>query len=114
MGWRQIGNGLYYYQSRRVGGRVVSEYVGRGEIAALISATESGFRREREAELAERRTEREEFDRRESDIREWFARTERLAELALAMAGYHKHRGQWRRRRHGEPCESEAAPESGV
>jgi hypothetical protein len=35
MGWKQIGNHLYYYRSRLEGSRVVSEYVGTGESAWL-------------------------------------------------------------------------------
>ena len=42
MGWEQRGNNLYYYRKVRVGSRVKSTYVGRGEIAHLISQFQTG------------------------------------------------------------------------
>src|SRR5688500_7915873 len=41
MGWEQTGNHEYYYRKQREGSRVRSIYVGRGEIAHMISNFES-------------------------------------------------------------------------
>ena len=35
------------------------------------------------------------------EVADWFERMESLADGALLATGFHKHRGQWRRRRHG-------------
>ncbi len=37
MAWESRGNGSYYYRKQRIGGRVVSEYVGQGEVAGLVA-----------------------------------------------------------------------------
>ena len=103
MGWERRGTGQYYYRKRRIGSRVVSEYVGAGDFAIFASMLDEEEREERrlqrEAEMAQRR-----------DTEVMTARVSRLADLlglaadaALEQAGYHKHKGQWRRRRHGRP-----------
>src|SRR4051794_3897126 len=101
MGWRQIGNHSYYYRTRRRGGRVVSEYLGRVEAAGLIAQLEALDRQEREAERERSRAEREQAEREDAEIRAWFDRVQAVADAALYAAGYHKRKGQWRRRRHG-------------
>ena len=37
MAWEARGNKSYYYRKRRIGRRVVSEYVGSSETAELIA-----------------------------------------------------------------------------
>jgi hypothetical protein len=44
MAWEQRGGRPYYYQSRRVNGRVVKEYVGAGPYAALQAHVEKSNR----------------------------------------------------------------------
>src|SRR3954454_3977837 len=102
MAWKRIGNHSYYYRSRRVGGRVVSDYVGRGEVATLMAQVTELDRLERDERREEEQDEREAAEREEMRFAEWFAAVEDLANGALMAAGFHKHRGQWRRRRHGE------------
>jgi predicted negative regulator of RcsB-dependent stress response len=41
MGWEQRGNNRYFYRKERDGSQVKSVYVGRGEIAHMISQFES-------------------------------------------------------------------------
>ena len=41
MGWERRGNHEYYYRKEREGSRVKSTYVGRGEMAHMISNFES-------------------------------------------------------------------------
>lgn len=48
MGWEQRGNGEYYYRKARRGGRVVSEYVGRGDFASLAALLDEERREERQ------------------------------------------------------------------
>ena len=42
MGWETRGNGTYYYRKVRRGGRVCSEYVGRGLVADMLADIDGG------------------------------------------------------------------------
>jgi hypothetical protein len=105
MGWeKRKRGGLYYTRSKKVGGRVVREYIGggiRGHVAALRDAEE---RRRREDEAA---LWREECDRLEAliaPVEQLCEATETLSRAALLAAGFERHqRGEWRRKR--EPRE---------
>lgn len=99
MGWKRIGNHAYFYRSRRAGGRVVSEYVGRGELGALCAHFDHLDRQERARQRAGGKAEREAAGREEQAIRVWFATVEAVAAGAMLSAGFHKHHGQWRRER---------------
>ena len=101
MAWETRSRGTRHYtRSRRVGGRVVREYVGRG---AIGEAAEREDRARRAARIAERvaHQRRQEEDRQLRDLVlgvERHAAT--LVAITLVAAGYHRPtRGQWRRRR---------------
>jgi hypothetical protein len=64
-----------------------------------MALTIAADRQEREAERRERRAEREESDAEERAISDWFDGVQAVADAAMVAAGYHKHKGQWRRRR---------------
>ena len=101
MGWekRQRG-GLYYTRSRRVGGRVVREYLGTGPLAEALAQQDAEARaRRRERTVAERRA-RKADDELEALVDELSAGVDTLAQACLLLAGYRRHhRGDWRRRR---------------
>jgi hypothetical protein len=97
MGWKRIGNHSYFYRSRREGGRVVSDYCGRGELGTLTALLIQLDRQEREEERAELAA----AEREERAIRRWFEAVEAVATGAMLAAGFHKHRRQWRRKRDG-------------
>ena len=42
MSWEQRGNRRYYFRKRRQAGRVVSEYVGAGELAVAAATLAPG------------------------------------------------------------------------
>ena len=92
--------GPYYTRSRRVDGRVVREYVGRGPLADIIAQADEA---EREAHRLQRRREREQMeqDRRlDETFSTYSAGVDELLRSALEAAGYHQHkRGEWRRAR---------------
>jgi len=98
MGWETRRNGRrYYYRKRRIGGRVVSEYLGCG--AEAIAA---------ELELAESLGKRMALRKLVDDGRPLDEQLEDHAKLIFAEVenrliehGYHKHRGQWRKKRGG-------------
>ena len=99
MGW-EIRNGRpHYYQKKRSGRKVISQYVGSGEVAHLISQLDALHAEEeackRSLELAER-ARQDEMDAR---IDEVGTIIETLTQGALLASGYHMHRRQWRRQR---------------
>ena len=101
MAWekRQRG-GHYYTRSKRVGGRVVREYVGTGRIGELAAAADARERAKRAAEAEAWRTERVEMAATDELVREFDALVSLLTRGTLIAAGYHRHhRGEWRRRR---------------
>jgi hypothetical protein len=101
MGWKRTGNHSYFYRSRREGGRVVSEYIGRGEVTSLCTQLDQIDRQERDERRAEEQAEREAAEREEREIAAWFDGIEAVAVGAMLAAGFHKHHGQRRRRRNG-------------
>ncbi len=101
----------YWYRSKRESGRVVREYIGRGEWCASLATLE-----DLDARRAgdERRRQREARARLEAQVLAveaagglagavWTV-AEGAARAALEGAGYHLHaRGQWRKRRASPP-----------
>ena len=99
MGWEQRGTHRYYYRKRRVGARVVSQYVGAGALAALVASLDT---LDRCGEAAERAAAREvsrpmeEADQALTDLAGALAARTRAV---LLLNDYHPHQGQWRRTR---------------
>jgi len=89
----------YWYQSRREGNRVISEYIGSGpfaaDLAALSNLTAEMRRHERWEEQRAIDADRE-IDRQIDEIN---GLIRMLTAVELMAKGYHTHKGQWRRRR---------------
>ena len=98
MGWERRGRGRYYYHKRRIGGRVVSEYVGAGEHGAAAATRDTLARTERERMRQEQIRERERFLALEQAGSEAEEQVRMVTRAWLLAAGYHTHKGQWRRR----------------
>jgi hypothetical protein len=85
-----------------VGGRVVKEYVGTGELAELLERLEE---EQRAQERARRRLERAQVAAvldGEDEVRELARVVTAEVHSLLRAAGFHRHhRGDWRRRRVG-------------
>jgi len=100
MAWEQRrGAGPYYTRSRRVNGRVVRQYFGRGalaELAAYEDAEARAARRDEKDRWAEQRASHEGV---RAALLALASQLAALTSKALSEAGYHEHRGQWRRRR---------------
>ncbi len=99
MAMESRGGHQYYYRKRRVNGRVVSEYVGKGELAALLAKLDNQERRARERKRkadARQRAEDAAIDKRLAEL-EHSIRT--ITGAVLIAEGYHMHKGQWRRKR---------------
>jgi hypothetical protein len=56
-------------------------------------------RLERAADREELREQREEFMAEETAVSEWFDGVQAVADAAMIAAGFHQHKGQWRRKR---------------
>jgi hypothetical protein len=102
MAWheKQRGpKGGYYYRSKRVNGRSVKVYVGRGpdaELAARLDERERQDRRtEREVQLAEQVR----LAAADLALQEARVLADLLVRATLILRGYHLHRDEWRRRR---------------
>lgn len=97
MAWDRRG---YYYQSRKVAGRVQREYFGRGPLADLTAEMDYVQRLRRKAEREAREAERARADCLDDLMQEVNEVTDLVAEAVLVASGYHQHkRGEWRRRR---------------
>jgi hypothetical protein len=99
VGWKTINGRRYFYKSEREGVRVKTTYLGAGESGLLISLLESEDRELRDAEHKQRRAELEESELEEKSIGDWFDGILAVADAAMIAAGFHKHKGQGRRRR---------------
>lgn len=96
MGWEK---GRYYTRSRKVNGRVVREYVGGGEDGALAAQLDALERQRRESERASWWREKEEMEAFDAMVAKVSETADIIAEAVMIAAGFHCHRGEWRRRR---------------
>jgi hypothetical protein len=93
-------DGVYFYRSRREGGRVISEYLGAGAVGAAAARREEERRAEDLAERDRDRAAREEARQLEETLHDLARVSDELVAETLTTAGYHRHhRGEWRRRR---------------
>jgi hypothetical protein len=100
MAWERRERGRRYYtRSRRVEGRVVREYVGGGALGELAACTDAEERERREAEASRERAEVQRLEELATPVLELCEVAEVLARAHLIAAGWHRHKGEWRRRR---------------
>ena len=99
MGWEQRGANGYYYRKERDGSRVKSTYVGRGEMAQMISKFESSSAEIEKLLRAKKAMEDQELERVEAAIDRTVELVQLFTEATLLTAGFHTHRRQWRRKR---------------
>ena len=100
MGWEKRGNGLYYYRKKRVGQRVMSEYMGTGSLADLYSDMDTLARIERGLTRIEWTKQRMEARNLEAELEHLNEIVSSLVCATLLVSGYHSHKGQWRKTRH--------------
>ena len=100
MAWERRRRGVYFYRSKRVGGRVVKEYYGKGTIGALAADLAEEGRARRAEDAAALRAEQaclEALDRPPAALDRACAL---LVTASLTAAGYRRWNfGPWRRRR---------------
>ena len=100
MGWEQRGNNQYYYRKEREGSRVKSVYVGRGEIAHMISQIQASSPLLEKLARASRSSETAKFQKEEAALDQVTDLLRLVTEASLLAAGFHTHHRQWRRRRY--------------
>src|SRR5689334_18194355 len=90
--------GPYYTRSRRVNGRVVREYFGKGEGARDAYEEDLERREERQRRRAAWQGEVVSLEDTDQSAATFGQAAELLVQATLYVAGYHLHkRGEWRR-----------------
>lgn len=100
MSWEDRDGRRYYYRKHRIGQRVVSEYVGSGLLAEMVSEQD-------EMDRQQRMQGHEEFERLKTNDKNLGSELDSLIEAtracvraSLLISGFHPHRGQWRKKRY--------------
>ena len=101
MAWETRGNNSYYYRKKKVGGKVVSEYVGRGLLVQEIASMDSAERQRKNKEIAAMMQERSEFQLLDQRTTQATSFIKQIIEGVFLISGLHKHKGQWRKMRNG-------------
>jgi hypothetical protein len=100
VGWEQRGGRRYYYTAKRIGGRVVKQYVGVGYIGELTAKYDAATRAERAVDAEDDRQARDELNDLDAALDPLHDLADALTAAALVAAGFHRHhRGPWRKRR---------------
>lgn len=97
MGWEK--DGRYYTRSIRVGRQVIREYVGCGFVAEVAAQKDYQQREERDRTRTLLKAERDADRKQERILRKYCKSVDTILMQVLMAAGYHNHKGQWRRRR---------------
>ena len=108
MAWeRRKRGGLYYCRSKRVGGRVVREYVGTGAVGEVAAALDAAARRERELRAVAVRESRQRYEVALQPLVALENTVRALMTIELISAGYDYRHGRWRKRdaRRNNRCE---------
>jgi hypothetical protein len=104
MAWEQRKDSAnrYYYRSLRAkDGRVVKTYHGTGHRGALAADADRLKRVEQSLQLQRHRALLYNIQHVAGPLAELCEACDLITEAALLAAGYHNHRGEWRKKRHG-------------
>lgn len=97
MPWDRRG---YYYEARKVDGRVVRKYIGKGRLAELCAQIDDLERENRQSARIDWKIDRDLIEAWDGDTMEVIRLANLLARASLVVAGFHQHkRSEWRRRR---------------
>src|SRR5215469_285472 len=98
MGWERRNERSYYYRKRRVGEKVVSEYIGSGSVGEAAAVLDEAARLDRSQELEQLRRMKSEDRARDRQIDDLIASIDAAIRGELEEMGFHRHKRQWRRR----------------
>ena len=100
MAFERRRNNSYYYRKRKVGGKVVSEYIGAGYTALLVEQLTERAQAEAEAKRREWQAIRDEQARLDKMVNDFGQLAAAYADALLLLNGYRQHkRGEWRKKR---------------
>ena len=94
MAWETRRGRQYYYRKKRVGTKVVSEYVGTGQYGQFMELMDLISRQEREEELRQFR----DLVTEEKHLAQEFRQSQMKAAQAAESVGIYRRRGEWRKR----------------
>ncbi len=95
MPWKKRGSKSYYYHSQRINGHVINKYLGRAHAAQTDAQRAAALSDER----ARERAESEKYDYMFEQYDNVQSHINLLVDVHMVLAGYHKHKGQWRKKR---------------
>lgn len=95
MAWK---NG-YYYRNKRVGGKVVTEYVGGGYLGEFVQQADEHERQQAQEKRQAWQAIVDAEKQLDAQIDEVTALVNAYAGAALLINGYHRHKRQWRKQR---------------
>jgi hypothetical protein len=104
MAWEQRRNSRtkYYYRSRRLAdGTVHKTYIGTGPAAEVAANADQAQRDEEARQAAQHRDMLADVHSAVTQIDRFIYICNIITDAALLAAGYHNHRSEWRRKRHG-------------
>ena len=99
MGWEKRGSGQYYYRKKRVNGRVVSEYAGSGILAEATQMLDRVEKGKTDLKKSEQQFEKEQAAAIDQAVDQSLVSIGELIESTLVACGYHKVKGEWRKKR---------------
>jgi hypothetical protein len=100
MAWETRGNRRFYYRSKRINGKVVKEYVGGDDPETrLIAELDRQNRAKRQEAIEAVRRTQNRLDEATKPLTVFITNLDVLVQAELLAAGFHDHRGEWRRRR---------------
>jgi hypothetical protein len=92
---------LYFYKKRREGNRVISEYVGGGQLVVLAEGQAQIERERKEREREEVHAARMSMAEIDQQLDSFSRMVDSLMEAHLVALGFHQHKRQWRKKRNG-------------
>ncbi len=101
MAWEYRGSSSYYYRKKRIGKKVVSEYIGKGPLVEEMARadTEEREKSKQDDEKQKLMQDRDVMDSLSFQADQADSMIRRIVNGVLIISGYHKHKGQWRRKR---------------
>jgi hypothetical protein len=98
--WETRKRGLYFYSARKIDGRVVKTYHGRGPLAEVAADMDAGARARSVAEADAVRVERTRLEAPERSLRELDGACDVMLAATLLAEGFHRPNfARWRPRR---------------